>query len=112
MSYKCDKCNEICFHSELKKVTTVRDISYNKNILRFNRDTKKKEPIFNGSFSGWEIVKESRFCKECYDKVKDNPPTVQNQKNVDFIFTPRIIKENTTNKKKRNDECDKPDMGE
>jgi len=84
MSYKCNKCNDICFHSELKHTTKIRDINYDEHQLRYNKEAKKKDFVYNTTFKGWEIVNEERFCKSCYEIVKDSAPLVEKSKNVKF----------------------------
>jgi len=86
MSYRCDNCSKIREGSELKRIAEVREVTYNRSFLRFDRREKKKIAKFTGSFTGTECVKEERLCEKCYNDLKDNPPKIVNRsKRVDFV---------------------------
>jgi hypothetical protein len=100
MSYKCSKCSDVCFHSELKHVTKIRDVGYDQHILKYNKEAKKKDFIYSTTYNGWEIVNEERFCESCYEIVKDTDPIVTKGKNVRFNT---VIKELPKNEKQSKD---------
>ena len=52
MSYRCNACNVVCNHAQIKVVTETR-------------------PRTRG---GWEIAKESCFCEDCAVKNEINVP--------------------------------------
>jgi len=84
MGYRCQnpKCNKSYFGSLLKVVTQVRDVEYKKYFIKQNRQNDKKEYIFLDSAKGTEIVKENKYCDECYGLFKDINPSVVETKSV------------------------------
>jgi hypothetical protein len=86
MSYKCDKCEKVRKGSEMKHVSEVRNVTYNKNFVRFDRRDRKSVTYTDSSSNGTEIVVEQRLCEKCHDVLKDNPAKVSAEtKYVDFI---------------------------
>lgn len=88
MSYHCDKCNKVKTGTELKRVDIVREVTYNRNFLKFDRKTRISRPVSDASFSGTEIVSIERLCEECYEEFKDVPPRKTTKpKEVKFVGT-------------------------
>ncbi len=86
MSYRCDRCDTVRAGSELKRVDEVREVTYTRNSLRFDRKTRKKTPMRDTSFYGTEVVAYEKLCEKCYDEFKDVPPrTNPKPKTVQFV---------------------------
>ena len=96
MSYKCMKCGTVRHGSELKKVTEIRDVDYNRVFLRFDRREKKNIENYDTTFYGTEIVTEQKLCDECYELVKDVIPRVNRKpKSVNFVGMRKKPKESS-----------------
>lgn len=65
MSYRCDVCGSVCFHSEHRVVTETREKEYR----RTRRDAIGRVFPMPSSF-GSEIVKEQRLCLTCLPQVE------------------------------------------
>ena len=95
MSYRCQnpKCNEVYYGPVLNVVTAVREVDYKKHLLKtqFNRDTKTKDEkkVYIDSSKGIEVVKEHKYCPECYALFKDIKPLVKETKVVNFVLQPQ-----------------------
>ena len=86
MSYRCDKCNKERVGSELKHIAEVRDVTYVRSFLRFDRKERKQVAKYDTSFKGVEIVTEERLCDECHEIFKDSSPKISNTpKTVNFV---------------------------
>jgi len=106
MSYRCDRCDKVRYGSELARVAEIRNVTYNRYFLRFNKSERKKTEQYGASFKGVECVKTEKLCEVCYDKYKDSSPSVsKDYKTVNFIET-KPNRKNVTNKYNENIDID------
>lgn len=96
MSYICDRCSAVRYGSELKREDEVREVTYTRNTLRFDRNTKIKIPIMDTNFYGKEVVSYEKLCEKCYDEFKDVPPRISTKpKTVQFVGTKKKFVKST-----------------
>jgi hypothetical protein len=87
MSYRCDNCNGVHKGKELKRVAEAREVTYNKNFIKFNRRDNKKITQFDEAFTGTEYVREDKLCSGCFENTSDIPPVITEHKIVNFVGT-------------------------
>lgn len=86
MSYRCVRCNKIKTGGSLTRVAEIRNVNYDRFILRFDKRERRKLEKFDKGFTGIEYVREEKLCDSCYEEYKDKPPIVDNKlKKVDFV---------------------------
>lgn len=84
MSYHCQKCDAIHEGSELKVITKIRNVDYERYILKFDKASRESKPQFDIVTKGWEPVEILRVCNECN---KDNvTPVVTETKTVKYNY--------------------------
>jgi len=86
MSYRCNQCNEVYFGPELKHTVSIRPVTYNKCVFKFDRESGKKRPVLLETFTGTEIEQEKHYCPKCFEVVKDTPAVLAKQKIVTFFI--------------------------
>ena len=85
MSYRCQECNAVHHGKELRALREVRNVTYRRHTLRFDRESKKQKQIFREASNGFETVKEHRLCEECYGKISNEKPIANESKKVNFV---------------------------
>lgn len=80
MSYRCDECEAVCDHRELRAVTETREVSY--------PHYTRRGDVYRHTH-GVEIVRETRFCPACaraagHGELADALDASQRELGVDF----------------------------
>ena len=98
MSYKCDRCNTVRMGSELKYISKIRNVVYNKVFVKYDKRQNKEIIINDTPYYGIESVTEEKLCENCYAKVKDTEPIVVGKtKYVDFVGIKKKVELNSLN---------------
>ena len=74
--FRCEKCNNIAKQMH-KLVTVIRRRTYERRPYKIIKKGKRKfkkrrDPIVEG----WEVVRESKLCRSCFNKNRNKKPEV------------------------------------